>query len=108
MGITHNLSLLNPSNGGEVIFQIPAVDTMAQARDVEIVSWIVVSGRRGATASFLISSRAPATARATRGITTTITIPSRVFDAATVGSGYVRRNPDTTFTVRWGNVGLPG
>jgi hypothetical protein len=60
-------------------------------------------------APFLLSSnRAPAAARASWSITTTITIPARIFGAATVGDGGVRRDTNTTFTVSWGNVGLPG
>jgi len=38
-----------PSNGGEVVFQVPAVDTVAQARDVEVVTRILANRRRATT-----------------------------------------------------------
>ena len=38
-----------PSYSSEVVLEIPAVDTVAQARDVEIVTGVMISGRRGTT-----------------------------------------------------------
>ena len=43
-----------PSNGSEVVFQVPAVDTVAQARDMEVVTW-VLANRRTAAAEALRS-----------------------------------------------------
>lgn len=42
-----------PSNSGEVVFQIPTVDAVAQARDMEIVTGILTP-RRSATAGALV------------------------------------------------------
>jgi len=109
MGIAHNLSFLDPPNSSKMILQVPAVHAVAQTRDVEIVTRIQICRRSATAASFLFpSSRAPAAARASWSISTTITVPGRFFCTTNVGCDYVRRDTNTTFTVGWGYVGLPG
>lgn len=70
MRIAHDLGFLNllallatgfntkgtapyPANCGKVVFQVSAVDTVAQARNVEIVSRILTTRRGAATKPLL-------------------------------------------------------